>query len=236
MGWKDFFYFSKGERRAFTLLLLIIATAFVLLMLKDFYIPVKQEQVVIKTETDTVVPDTASVQTETELKQPMKTAKQTSSPKNKYTPKPRFTKSASTFAQKYQKGTVVELNSADTTVLKKVPGIGTAFANRIIKYRELLGGYYTVSQLQEVYGIDEEKYAALAVWFETDTSLVRKLAVNELTFESLSRHPYLNYKQARVITRTYERKGKLSGWEMLDLLEEFAETDKVRLKPYLSFD
>jgi DNA uptake protein and related DNA-binding proteins len=238
MGWKDFFYFSKGERRALTLLLLVISTAFILLILKDFYILPKQESAITKAETETnvVFPDTVSTTTAPSAPQSEQSINPTTSPKRKYTAKPRFTKSASTFAQKYPKGTIVELNSADTTVLKKVPGIGTAFANRIVKYRELLGGYYAVSQLREVYGIDEEKYTELAVWFEADASLIRQLAVNEFQFESLPRHPYLNYKQARVIIRMQERKGKLSGWEMLDLLEEFTEADKARLKPYLSFD
>lgn len=236
MGWKDFFYFSKGERRALTLLLFIIGIAFVLLVLKDFYIPTKHESIEVKPEVSAVVTDTVFPKTETGLKQPKETAKQTSPSQKKYTPKPRFTKSASTFAQKFQGGTIVELNSADTLVLKKVPGIGTTFANRIVKYRDLLGGYYTVSQLREVYGIDEEKYTELSVWFEADTSGIRKLAVNHFDFDTLSRHPYLSYKQARVITRMRERKGALSSWESLNLLEEFTEADKIRLKPYLSFD
>lgn len=236
MGWKDFFYFSKGERRALTLLLFIIATAFVLLILKDYYVPVKQEAIEAKLDTILVMPDTAFSETGTEKKQQAEVIKQTIPSKKKYTPKPRLTKSASTFSQKFQKGTIVELNSADTTTLKKVPGIGTAFANRIVKYRDLLGGYYTVYQLREVYGIDEEKFAGLAVWFEADSSRIRKVAINQLDVETLARHPYISYKQARVITRMHERKGSLSGWEMLDLLEEFTEADKNRLKPYLSFD
>lgn len=237
MSWKDFFYFSKGERRAFILLLCIILIAFVLLILKDFYIPQPAESSVTEIKTSPISPDTTHIKPKITIKQPEETATKSTAPiKKKYTPKPRFTKSASTFAQKYPKGTIVELNSADTTILKKVPGIGTTFANRIVKYRNLLGGYYAVSQLREVYGIDDEKYAQLTLWFEADTSHIRKLAVNRLSVEDLARHPYLSYKQARVITRLHERKGNLSGWETLDLLEEFTETDKARLRPYLSFD
>lgn len=238
MGWKDFFYFSKGERRAFTLLLCIITIAFVLLILKDFYTPPPTEPAVTETKTIPIASDTTQTkQEEIEVKQPERAAaRQTAPARKKYTPKPRFNKSASTFAQKYPKGTIVELNSADTTILKKVPGIGSTFANRIIKYRNLLGGYYSVAQLREVYGIDDEKYAQLAIWFEADTSAIQKRPINQLSFEALSRHPYLSYKQARVIIRMRERKGNLSGWEMFELVEEFTEPDKARLAPYFSFE
>jgi DNA uptake protein ComE-like DNA-binding protein len=138
--------------------------------------------------------------------------------------------------EKFQEGTVVELNTADTIILKKIPGIGSAFAKRIVNYRNLLGGYYSVAQLSEVYGIDEEKYDALASWFSADPSLVSRLNVNNLPQDSLRRHPYINYGQAKVITQLRRQKGKLAGWENLLLLNEFTDDDKIRLQYYLSFE
>ena len=138
--------------------------------------------------------------------------------------------------EKYPVGTVVELNTADTTILKKVPGIGSTFARRIIKYRELLGGFYTVEQLREVYGLDEERYNAMKSWFSADMSLICPLEVHKMSFKELCKHPYINYQQARIIEQLRKQKGKLSGWENLQLLEEFTETDKERLTPYLSFE
>ncbi|MDR0394542.1 MAG: helix-hairpin-helix domain-containing protein [Tannerella sp.] len=138
--------------------------------------------------------------------------------------------------EKFKEGTVVELNTADTAILKKVPGIGSAFARRIINYRNILGGYYSVMQLSEVYGIDEEKYNALASWFSVDPSLVSRLDVNNLSQDSLRRHPYINYGQAKIIVQLRRQKGKLAGWENLLLLNEFTESDKIRLQHYLSFE
>lgn len=240
MSWKDFFYFSKGERRALTLLLSLIVIAFVLLLLKDAYIAPRPETITIYAKTDTIrqnsvvaIPEAETAPVEIPTKQEPRPPTQ---PKKKYSVKPRFTKSTPTFAQKFPKGTVVELNTADTTVLKKVPGIGSVFANRIVKYRNLLGGYYTVEQLREVYGIDEEKYAQLSGWFAADTAHIKKIAINDQSFESLISHPYLNYNQTRAIIRMRERKGPLSGWEALRLLEEFTEADIARLTSYVSFD
>jgi DNA uptake protein ComE-like DNA-binding protein len=138
--------------------------------------------------------------------------------------------------EKFAKGTVVELNMADTIVLKKVPGIGSSFAKRIVGYRALLGGYYSVTQLNEVYGIDEDKYNTLAPWFTVDLSLIIRLPVNTLSQDSLRRHPYIDYGQAKVITQLRRQKGKLTGWENLQLLDEFTDGDKIRLMPYLSFE
>ena len=137
--------------------------------------------------------------------------------------------------EKWPLGTVVELNSADTTALKKVPGIGSVFAKRIIKYRELLGGFYSVEQLGEVYGIDEKRYESMKSWFSADRSAISLLPVNQLSAKELASHPYVSYKQARVIERQVRKKGKLQGWENLALLEEFTEYDRERLRHYFSF-
>ena len=131
-----------------------------------------------------------------------------------------------TQTEKYAPGTLVELNTADTTILKKVPGIGSTFARRIIKYRELLGGFYDVSQLAEVYGIDEERYQALAPWFIADTLHIRRLEVNALSAATLRKHPYLDYRQAKAIEQLRKQKSRLSGWENLQLIEEFTDTDE----------
>ena len=138
--------------------------------------------------------------------------------------------------EKYPAGTVVELNSADTTILKRVPGIGSAFARRIVNFRAALGGFHSVEQLSEVYGIDAQRYRALRPWFAVDTAAIRPLAVNRLTARQLARHPYVSYPQARVIERLARRRGGLRSWEELSLLEEFTPADRHRLRPYLSFE
>jgi hypothetical protein len=92
-----------------------------------------------------------------------------------------------------------------------------------------------VNQLAEVYGIDAERYENLASWFRVDTTHIHPLEVNTLPFATLLKHPYLNYQQVKVILQLRKQKGKLSGWENLQLLEEFTEADRKRLAPYLSF-
>lgn len=244
MNWRDLLYFSKGERRALTLLLCLITTSWIILLLTD-------------NKAEPAEPATNNYMgTPTPAQKPQKIVAKTAKPANtKISPSeggksfvptkqkfhPDETKKTSrktTFpkAEKYPVGTVVELNAADTTILKKVPGIGSTFARRIVKYRELLGGFYSVAQLSEVYGIDEERYNTMKSWFSVDISKIRHLSVHEMSIKELCKHPYINYKQARIIEQLRKQKGKLSGWENLQLLEEFTETDKERLTPYLSFE
>lgn len=138
--------------------------------------------------------------------------------------------------EKYPKGTIVELNGADTTSLKKVPGIGSTFARRIVKYRNLLGGFYTVEQLGEVYGIDEERYEAMKSWFSVEVSAVCQLKVNQLSAKKLASHPYVSYQQAAVIEQLVKQRGRISGWDELMQCKEFTEEDRMLLQPYFSFD
>lgn len=72
-------------------------------------------------------------------------------------------------------------------------------------------------------------------WFIADTLHVRRLEVNALPAAALRKHPYLDYRQAKAIEQLRKQKSRLSGWENLQLIEEFTDTDKKRLTPYLSF-
>ena len=267
MLWRDFFYFSKGERSGLILLLSIIVIAGTILYVNRTSEPVPQQSDVQKTNEILISRDSTgnmsldsvsqrnetkntgeapTVSTRTTSSNPSSsgsTGRMSSDERNtRESVSERVNRLTSNSQQtyvrveKFEKGTVVELNTADTTILKKVPGIGSAFANRIVNYRTILKGYYSVTQLSEVYGIDEERYQALQSWFTADPALIQKIEVNQIAQDSLHRHPYLNYAQARVIIQQRRQKGKLTGWENLQLLNEFTENDKIRLQPYLSFE
>ena len=83
---------------------------------------------------------------------------------------------------KYLPGTVISLNSADTTELKKIPGIGSSIARMIVNYRERLGGFFRIEQLQEIH-LKAEK---LRPWFSIDTHQTRRINVNKAGMEHLA--------------------------------------------------
>jgi DNA uptake protein ComE-like DNA-binding protein len=137
---------------------------------------------------------------------------------------------------KYPPGTQVDIAKADTTELKKIPRIGSAFAGRIVKYRQLLGGYHCVEQIREIYGMTPELYRDISPWLTVSEGHINRLSANTLSVEKLKSHPYINFYQAKAIVDLKRKSGKLQAMDSLSLLEEFSEADFHRLKPYLSFD
>lgn len=233
--WRDLFYFSKSERRALTLLsFLILGAWFLLWFTEPEEEPLSLTVVAPVTRIDSV-PKSKPQDTVRNIPRTIPKSRSSYSEKRRFQ-KPFTSSSKHSRSQKFPTGTQVELNQADSLTLQKVPGIGPVFSRRIIKYRDLLGGFYTVHQLAEVYGIDADKYAALEPWFTVDTALIRPLIVNQADYRTLIRHPYLNKQQTKILLRLIERKGKLQGWEELRLLDEFPPGEMERLRYYLSFE
>lgn len=95
----------------------------------------------------------------------------------------------------------IDLNIADTLTLKKLKGVGSIFSNRIIKYRDLLGGFSNKSQLLEVYGIDSSLYQKLSPYVYVDHKSLKKINLNYASVDQLKAHPYLGYKESNAIVK-----------------------------------
>lgn len=125
----------------------------------------------------------------------------------------------------------LDLNTIDSLTLIQVPGIGPAFAHRILDLRKRLGGYYTVLQLQEVWGMDEDKYLALRRWFVIGTP-PRRTPISSLRADEVPQHPYLSAKQRREINRLLYRHDSITSWHTLMKSALFSRDDSIRLSPY----
>lgn len=138
--------------------------------------------------------------------------------------------------RKYTKNTPqlkIELNSTDSTNLVKIRGIGTVFAKRIIKYRALLGGYHSVSQLKEVYGIDQEKFEQIkANFIQCDSNLIRHININQASFKELLKHPYISFDFTKFIVN---RRGTNEFISLSQLKDDYliSDEDFRKLLPYL---
>lgn len=216
MNWKDYFYFQKRDKLAIILLLILISMSGIIYIITRPSIP-KQANISTSNNVSERVDSTNT-----------QTADRTSNKKN-------FNKPNYPYQEKLKAGETIELNSADTSNFKMIPGIGTGYANKIVKYRNLLGGFYSIDQLKEVWGVDDELYVKI-VPFLTLSPQIHKINLNNLELKELNRHPYLNYKQAKVIVDIRDRKGKIESIDRLAMLEEFSSLDIERLSPYLSFE
>lgn len=247
MSWKDILYFQRGSRIAVIILLILIMLIFVLNAIKS---SVNSSEIILQYNDSIIAEfdnfrskrlnynseDTFSSKEDRSNSSLVKgnsliTYEQKNNTKNE-----RSEYSASSYhrAVKLSPGETISLNSTDTTLWKMIPGIGSAYSKRIVKYRALLGGYVRKEQLLEVYGVDSEMYSNISPYIEEDTKWSR-MKINELEFRELLRHPYLSYEQVQAIVNLRDKKGNIVSIDELAILDEFTNEDIYRLKPYLEF-
>ena len=205
---KEWFGYTRRERRAsFLLLLMIIAVAGIRFMLPDHKMNIE----ILPLEDSLIIADSTP-------------GKDTLSQDQKSQPR-RISGTAR----------VVDLNECDSAALEALPGIGPVLSARIIKYRNLLGGYADISQLKEVYGLPEETYDLISARVKADPSEVRKISINTAEYRQLIRLPYFERYEVTAILKYREIKGKIKGIE--ELVENgIISGDKVqKVKFYLDF-
>jgi DNA uptake protein ComE-like DNA-binding protein len=137
---------------------------------------------------------------------------------------------------KYNKENVfrVELNIADTTDLMKLAGIGSVYARRILKYRDLLGGFYSTTQLCEVYNFSEETYRNIETSIFVDTLMLKKIRINFAEYSDLLKHPYLNKKQIEAILNYRDQNGAYKNVHQLKVNGLVDSETFERIRPYLT--
>jgi DNA uptake protein ComE-like DNA-binding protein len=128
---------------------------------------------------------------------------------------------------------LIEINSADTLLLLKCPEIDKSLANRIIKFKNRLGGFISISQLKEVYGFDESSFPKIKPYFVIDSEKIKKMNPNSATFYRLNNHPYISYEIAKKII-DWRKKTTLNPTNFAELIDNKEVFE--RLLPYLSFD
>ena len=132
---------------------------------------------------------------------------------------------------KIEQGQHVVLNTADTAQLRRVPGIGTYFANEIVNHGRFLGGYVSVDQLDEIPDFPQEAKQ----YFVISSPNPRRLNVNRLSLNELKRHPYINYYQAKAIVDYRRLHGRIENLRQLSLSKDFPPDAIRRLEPYIEY-
>ncbi len=131
---------------------------------------------------------------------------------------------------------LTELNSADTVQLIALPGIGSKLAKRIILFREKLGGFYSVDQLKEVYGLNPEFLISIKKAVYVDVNLLRKIDINSDAKHVIASHPYIGYKNAEVIINYRKQHGPFKNPDELSKTLLFSDEVLLKLKNYIKCD
>lgn len=127
----------------------------------------------------------------------------------------------------------IEVNSADTIQWKMLKGIGPVFANRICKFRNILGGFYKLEQLLEVYGMDSSRYEEIFPFLSLDRLMLRQITLNNTTVQELKKHPYLNFPQAKAIMQYAKQHGPYQQLEDLLHIDLIEPVDFRKIATYL---
>lgn len=106
---------------------------------------------------------------------------------------------------------ITELNRCDSAELEALPGLGPVLSGRIIKFRKLLGGFYSVEQLREVYGLNEDIFRIVSGRVKVDTSLIVRIDVNNATYHDLVRLPYLDSEDVNSLLKYREVVDKIGS-------------------------
>ena len=128
--------------------------------------------------------------------------------------------------------TIVRLNSADSLDLVQLYNIGPVMARRILQYRQRLGGFVSVEQLKEVYGMDSVRYYDILPYVVLDSMVPQQLDLNTATIDQLKRHPYLDYYQAKAIVRLREQRGPYHTPEELAMIAIIDTDTYNKILPY----
>ncbi len=132
---------------------------------------------------------------------------------------------------KLKAGERIDINTADTNALQKIPGIGSYYAKTIVRYRDKLGGFVNATQLQEIDGMPTSAIAYMSISLEG----IHRLNINKLSLNELRRHPYINFYQAKAICDYRRLRGPIKSMQELSLLPDFPPAEIERLQPYIAF-
>jgi competence ComEA-like helix-hairpin-helix protein len=129
----------------------------------------------------------------------------------------------------------IEINTASMEELKSLRGIGDKLAERIIKYRQKLGGFYSVEQIGEVYGLPLETFESIKSKLTVDSKAVILIDINHIEMKELSAHPYFTFQMAKLIVNYRLHHGPYSSMEDVLKSKGIESVDIKKMEPYINF-
>jgi len=107
----------------------------------------------------------------------------------------------------------IDINLSDTTDFKKLKGIGSVYSNRIVKFRNSLGGFFSIDQIKDVWGVSDSLFQTIKPYLAADTSALERKNINALDKEELVKHPYIDWKKAKVILKYKKMHGDYTSMD-----------------------
>lgn len=238
--WNDWFFYSRGQRRAIIFLLLVLILLICILASEN--IGNNRTEIAIE---PLKIADSLYVRIDNDKrnrdnyrrykdKEPVYKKNKKQSSDFSYEHKKEEKKEIKKYPkqEKFNAGIIIDVNTADTSILKKIPGVGSVISRNIVNYRNRLGGFYNTAQLLEVQYVD----STLLKWFEVKSDVFRKIRINKAGLDELRSHPYMDFYKAKAIIDFRRKRGSIDGMSQISMFEEFSEEDIDKLSHYFSFE
>lgn len=126
----------------------------------------------------------------------------------------------------------LSINAADSVAWLGLRGIGEKLAGRIVNFRNKLGGFHSLEQVGEVYGLKDSVFQQIKTNLVLDPIPVRQLSINSASLEELAAHPYIRYNIARAIVVYRQEHGAFRSVEELSVIHLIGAEQLEKLRPY----
>jgi competence protein ComEA len=130
----------------------------------------------------------------------------------------------------------INVNTADTTAFKSLYGIGSKLAARIVNFRNKLGGFYSIDQVGETYGVPDSTFRNIKPYLVLAEADIQKININTASYDQLKNHPYISSKLAFLIMKYRKDNGDFKTIEDLKPLVEQTNDVFEKLSHYLGYD
>ena len=133
-----------------------------------------------------------------------------------------------------RKPLIVDINEADTTAFIALPGIGSKLAARIVYFRDKLGGFHSINQVGETYGVSDSTFQYIRTMLVVSNNKVKKININTVTKDELKLHPYIRWNLANAIVEYRSQHGNYSDLNQLKQIAIIDEAIFNKIVPYLT--
>lgn len=129
----------------------------------------------------------------------------------------------------------IDINTADSMQFLSLPMIGPAMTKRILKFRNSLGGFYSIEQLREVYGMQDSVFTIIQPRLIISSASLKKINVNLASYDEMKKHPYLNHVMASTIVAYRQKHGSYKTISDLKSVGTLSDELLAKLGNYISF-
>lgn len=133
----------------------------------------------------------------------------------------------------FPKYSIIDINLADTSAFIALPGIGSKLASRIVNFRDKLGGFYSIEQVSETFGLPDSTFQKIKQYLELKNPELRQININTATIDELKAHPYIRWSMANPVIAFRNEHGPFSAIEDIKKIPSMTDAIYKKVSPYL---